>query len=190
MSLPVCGSGHWSPKVNQALLATSSPIPSHPLLSGLVLQAPPLPALSGPAHPSRPRPGPLSRSPPPTGKKVVRSKEELHSQKKLELERRLLDVNNQLNCRKRQTKRPAKGRWRFPVRAHDRWLGVNAPCFAAEKPQPPPTPPPQLGLGSGSRLSDSSSSGGSSSSSDSSSSGSASSSSDSSSSDSSDSEPG
>nr|XP_048303058.1 bromodomain testis-specific protein isoform X2 [Myodes glareolus] len=108
------------------------------------------------------------RSLKPQAKKVVRSKEELHSQKKLELERRLLDVNNQLNCRKRQTKRPAK----------------------AEKPQPPPTPPPQLGLASGSRLSDSSSSsGGSSSSSDSSSSGSASSSSDSSSSDSSDTEP-
>ncbi|XP_075799174.1 bromodomain testis-specific protein [Microtus pennsylvanicus] len=107
------------------------------------------------------------RSLKPQVKKVVRSKEELHSQKKLELERRLLDVNNQLNCRKRQTKRPAK----------------------AEKPQAPPTPPPQPGLGSGSRLSDSSSSCGSSSSSDSNSSGSASSSSDSSSSDSSDSEP-
>ncbi|XP_037065166.1 bromodomain testis-specific protein isoform X2 [Peromyscus leucopus] len=102
------------------------------------------------------------RSLKPHAKKVVRSKEELHSQKKLELERRLLDVNNQLNCRKRQTKRPAK----------------------AEKPQPPPPPPPPPELVSGSRLSDSSSS-----SSSSSSSGSASSSSDSSSSDSSDSEP-
>ncbi|XP_015859844.2 bromodomain testis-specific protein isoform X4 [Peromyscus maniculatus bairdii] len=103
------------------------------------------------------------RSLKPHAKKVVRSKEELHSQKKLELERRLLDVNNQLNCRKRQTKRPAK----------------------AEKPQPPPPPPPPPPeLVSGSRLSDSSSS-----SCSSSSSGSASSSSDSSSSDSSDSEP-
>ncbi|CAO2639046.1 Bromodomain testis-specific protein [Lemmus lemmus] len=114
----------------------------------------------------------------PQANKVVCSKEELHSQKKLELERRLLDVNNQLNCRKRQTKRPAKG------------------SFAAEKLQPPPPPPPQPELGNGSRLSDSSSSSsGGSSSSDSSSSGStsssssSSSSSDSSSSDSSDSEP-
>ncbi|XP_052055220.1 bromodomain testis-specific protein isoform X2 [Apodemus sylvaticus] len=111
------------------------------------------------------------RSLKPHAKKVVRSKEELHSEKKLELERRLLDVNNQLNCRKRQTKRPAK----------------------VEKPPPPPPPPPPPELASGSRLSDSSSSSssssGSSSSSSSSSSGSASSSSDSSSSDSSDSEP-
>lgn len=54
------------------------------------------------------------RSLKPQAKKVVRSKEELHSEKKLELERRLLDVNNQLNCRKRQTKRPAKvGGWPF-----------------------------------------------------------------------------
>ncbi|EDL83966.1 bromodomain, testis-specific [Rattus norvegicus] len=109
------------------------------------------------------------RSLKPHAKKVVRSKEELHSEKKLELERRLLDVNNQLNCRKRQTKRPAK----------------------VEKLPPPPPPPPELA--SGSRLSDSSSSssssGSGSSSSSSSSSGSGSSSSDSSSSDSSDSEP-
>ncbi|KAL1790816.1 bromodomain testis-specific protein isoform X1, partial [Sigmodon hispidus] len=100
------------------------------------------------------------RSLKPPGKKVCRSKEELHSEKKLELEKRLLDVNNQLNCRKRQTKRPAK-----------------------EKPQPPPAPPPPSELVSGSRLSDSSTC-----CSSSSSSGSASSSSDSSSSDGSDSE--
>ena len=35
----------------------------------------------------------------------MKSREELHSEKKLELEKRLLDVNNQLNSRKRQTKR-------------------------------------------------------------------------------------
>nr|XP_012295810.1 bromodomain testis-specific protein isoform X1 [Aotus nancymaae] len=40
----------------------------------------------------------------PTAKKTMMSKEELHSQKKQELEKRLLDVNNQLNSRKRQTK--------------------------------------------------------------------------------------
>ena len=39
------------------------------------------------------------------GKKTMKSREELHSEKKLELEKRLLDVNNQLNSRKRQTKR-------------------------------------------------------------------------------------
>uniref|UniRef100_H0XN88 Bromodomain testis-specific protein n=1 Tax=Otolemur garnettii TaxID=30611 RepID=H0XN88_OTOGA len=39
-----------------------------------------------------------------TAKKTMKSKEELHSQKKQELEKRLLDVNNQLNSRKRQTK--------------------------------------------------------------------------------------
>ncbi|XP_074077791.1 LOW QUALITY PROTEIN: bromodomain testis-specific protein [Macrotis lagotis] len=37
-------------------------------------------------------------------KKIMKSKEELHSQKKQELEKRLLDVSNQLNSRKRQTK--------------------------------------------------------------------------------------
>ncbi|XP_026312287.1 bromodomain testis-specific protein isoform X2 [Piliocolobus tephrosceles] len=40
----------------------------------------------------------------PPARKVMMSKEELHSQKKQELEKRLLDVNNQLNSRKRQTK--------------------------------------------------------------------------------------
>ncbi|KAM9689145.1 LOW QUALITY PROTEIN: bromodomain testis-specific protein [Trichechus inunguis] len=40
----------------------------------------------------------------PYAKKIMKSKEELHSQKKQELEKRLLDVNNQLNSRKRQTK--------------------------------------------------------------------------------------
>ncbi|MBZ3870697.1 Bromodomain testis-specific protein [Sciurus carolinensis] len=40
----------------------------------------------------------------PHAKKIMKSKEELHSQKKQELEKRLLDVNNQLNSRKRQTK--------------------------------------------------------------------------------------
>nr|Q4R8Y1.3 RecName: Full=Bromodomain testis-specific protein [Macaca fascicularis] len=40
----------------------------------------------------------------PPAKKIMMSKEELHSQKKQELEKRLLDVNNQLNSRKRQTK--------------------------------------------------------------------------------------
>ncbi|XP_015989773.1 bromodomain testis-specific protein [Rousettus aegyptiacus] len=40
----------------------------------------------------------------PQGKKIMKSKEELHSQKKQELEKRLLDVNNQLNSRKRQIK--------------------------------------------------------------------------------------
>nr|XP_007976168.2 bromodomain testis-specific protein isoform X2 [Chlorocebus sabaeus]XP_007976169.2 bromodomain testis-specific protein isoform X2 [Chlorocebus sabaeus]XP_007976170.2 bromodomain testis-specific protein isoform X2 [Chlorocebus sabaeus] len=39
----------------------------------------------------------------PPAKKIMMSKE-LHSQKKQELEKRLLDVNNQLNSRKRQTK--------------------------------------------------------------------------------------
>lgn len=43
------------------------------------------------------------------GKKIMKSKEELHSQKKkkekkMELEKRSLDVNNQLNFRKHQTK--------------------------------------------------------------------------------------
>ncbi|XP_020831138.1 bromodomain testis-specific protein [Phascolarctos cinereus] len=37
-------------------------------------------------------------------KKITKSKEELHSQKTQELEKRLLDVSNQLNSRKRQTK--------------------------------------------------------------------------------------
>uniref|UniRef100_A0A5F9C696 Bromodomain testis-specific protein n=1 Tax=Oryctolagus cuniculus TaxID=9986 RepID=A0A5F9C696_RABIT len=37
-------------------------------------------------------------------KKTMKSKEELHLQKRQELERRLLDVNNQLNSRKRQIK--------------------------------------------------------------------------------------
>uniref|UniRef100_A0A8D1QL92 Bromodomain testis-specific protein n=1 Tax=Sus scrofa TaxID=9823 RepID=A0A8D1QL92_PIG len=40
----------------------------------------------------------------PQGKRIMKSKEELHSQKKEALEKRLLDVNNQLNSRKRQTK--------------------------------------------------------------------------------------
>ncbi|KAL4668035.1 hypothetical protein H8957_011630 [Semnopithecus entellus] len=40
----------------------------------------------------------------PPARKIMMSKEELHSQKKQELEKRLLDVNNQLNSRKRQTK--------------------------------------------------------------------------------------
>uniref|UniRef100_A0A2K5IMC1 Bromodomain testis-specific protein n=1 Tax=Colobus angolensis palliatus TaxID=336983 RepID=A0A2K5IMC1_COLAP len=40
----------------------------------------------------------------PPARKVMMSKEELHSQKKQELEERLLNVNNQLNSRKRQTK--------------------------------------------------------------------------------------
>ncbi|XP_063481541.1 bromodomain testis-specific protein isoform X3 [Symphalangus syndactylus] len=40
----------------------------------------------------------------PPAKKIMMSKEELHSQKKQQLEKRLLDVNNQLNSRKRQTK--------------------------------------------------------------------------------------
>ncbi|XP_073752919.1 bromodomain testis-specific protein [Callorhinus ursinus] len=40
----------------------------------------------------------------PHGKKITKSKEEFHSQKKQELEKRLLDVNNQLNSRKCQTK--------------------------------------------------------------------------------------
>ena len=39
------------------------------------------------------------------GKRTMKSREELHSEKKLELEKRLLDVNNKLNSRKRQTKR-------------------------------------------------------------------------------------
>ena len=39
------------------------------------------------------------------GKRIMKSREELNSEKKLELEKRLLDVNNQLNSRKRQTKR-------------------------------------------------------------------------------------
>uniref|UniRef100_A0A8C6EC07 Bromodomain testis-specific protein n=1 Tax=Moschus moschiferus TaxID=68415 RepID=A0A8C6EC07_MOSMO len=41
----------------------------------------------------------------PHGKRTMKSREELHSEKKLELEKRLLDVNNQLNSGKRQTKR-------------------------------------------------------------------------------------
>uniref|UniRef100_A0A452FCJ6 Bromodomain testis-specific protein n=1 Tax=Capra hircus TaxID=9925 RepID=A0A452FCJ6_CAPHI len=45
------------------------------------------------------------RSLKPHGKRTMKSREELHSEKKLELEKRLLDVNNQLNSRKRQTKR-------------------------------------------------------------------------------------
>ncbi|XP_017711288.1 PREDICTED: bromodomain testis-specific protein [Rhinopithecus bieti] len=40
----------------------------------------------------------------PPARKIMMSKEELHSQKKQELEKRLLDVNNQLNSRKHQTK--------------------------------------------------------------------------------------
>uniref|UniRef100_A0A8C9D2T3 Bromodomain testis-specific protein n=1 Tax=Panthera leo TaxID=9689 RepID=A0A8C9D2T3_PANLE len=40
----------------------------------------------------------------PHGKKIMKSREEFHSQKKQELEKRLLEVNNQLNCRKRQPK--------------------------------------------------------------------------------------
>ncbi|KAM8787717.1 bromodomain testis-specific protein isoform 2-T2 [Rhynchonycteris naso] len=44
------------------------------------------------------------RLPKPRGKKIMKSKEELHFQKKQELEKRLLDVNNQLNSRKQQTK--------------------------------------------------------------------------------------
>ncbi|KAM5322679.1 bromodomain testis-specific protein [Glossophaga mutica] len=40
----------------------------------------------------------------PRGKKIMKSKEELHSQKKQELEKGLLDVNNQLNSRKCETK--------------------------------------------------------------------------------------
>ncbi|XP_057600979.1 bromodomain testis-specific protein isoform X1 [Hippopotamus amphibius kiboko] len=40
----------------------------------------------------------------PQGKRIMKSKEELRSQKKQELEKRLLDVNNQLNSKKRQTK--------------------------------------------------------------------------------------
>ncbi|XP_054448031.1 bromodomain testis-specific protein [Pteronotus mesoamericanus] len=40
----------------------------------------------------------------PHGKRIMKSKEELHSQKKQELEKRLLDVNNQLNSRKCQMK--------------------------------------------------------------------------------------
>uniref|UniRef100_G1L144 Bromodomain testis-specific protein n=1 Tax=Ailuropoda melanoleuca TaxID=9646 RepID=G1L144_AILME len=40
----------------------------------------------------------------PHGKKITKSKEEFHSQKKQELEKRLLDVNNQLNSRKCHTK--------------------------------------------------------------------------------------
>lgn len=44
-----------------------------------------------------------------TGKRIMKSKEELHSQKKQELEKQLQDVSNQLNSRKHQTKR----RYRF-----------------------------------------------------------------------------
>ncbi|XP_012646350.2 bromodomain testis-specific protein isoform X2 [Microcebus murinus] len=44
------------------------------------------------------------RPPRPHAKKIMKSKEELHSQKKQELEKRLLDVNNRLNSRKRPTK--------------------------------------------------------------------------------------
>ncbi|XP_008152968.2 bromodomain testis-specific protein [Eptesicus fuscus] len=40
----------------------------------------------------------------PRGKKIMKSNEEFHAQKKQELEKRLLDVNNQLNSRKCQTK--------------------------------------------------------------------------------------
>ncbi|XP_007468616.1 PREDICTED: bromodomain testis-specific protein [Lipotes vexillifer] len=40
----------------------------------------------------------------PHGKRIMKSKEELHSQKKQELEKQLQDVNNQLNSRKHQTK--------------------------------------------------------------------------------------
>ncbi|EPQ15610.1 Bromodomain testis-specific protein [Myotis brandtii] len=40
----------------------------------------------------------------PHGKKIMKSNEELHAQKKQQLEKRLLDVNNQLNSRKCQTK--------------------------------------------------------------------------------------
>ncbi|CAK6441333.1 unnamed protein product [Pipistrellus nathusii] len=40
----------------------------------------------------------------PRGKKTMKSNEEFHAQKKQELEKRLLDVNNQLNSRKCQTK--------------------------------------------------------------------------------------
>ncbi|XP_047729390.1 bromodomain testis-specific protein [Prionailurus viverrinus] len=40
----------------------------------------------------------------PHGKKIMKSREEFQSQKKRELEKRLLEVNNQLNCRKRQPK--------------------------------------------------------------------------------------
>ncbi|XP_070279368.1 bromodomain testis-specific protein-like isoform X1 [Myotis yumanensis] len=40
----------------------------------------------------------------PSGKKIMKSNEELHAQKKQELEKRLLGVNNQLNSRKCQTK--------------------------------------------------------------------------------------
>ncbi|XP_051026260.1 bromodomain testis-specific protein [Acomys russatus] len=119
------------------------------------------------------------RSLKPQAKKAFKSKEELHSQKKLELERRLLDVNNQLNYRKRQAKRPAKAE-KPPPRP------PRPPRLPRPPPPPPPPPPPQPSeLASGSRLSDSSSC---SRSSGSSSSGSASSSSGSSSSDSSDSD--
>ncbi|XP_058159161.1 bromodomain testis-specific protein [Dasypus novemcinctus] len=44
------------------------------------------------------------RPPKPRAKKIMKSKEELHSQKKQELEKQLLDVNNQLNSKKCQTK--------------------------------------------------------------------------------------
>ncbi|XP_059998466.1 bromodomain testis-specific protein isoform X2 [Lagenorhynchus albirostris] len=40
----------------------------------------------------------------PHGKRIMKSKEELHSQKKQELEKQLQDVSNQLNSRKHQTK--------------------------------------------------------------------------------------
>ncbi|ELK27741.1 Bromodomain testis-specific protein [Myotis davidii] len=40
----------------------------------------------------------------PSGKKIMKSNGELHAQKTQELEKRLLDVNNQLNSRKCQTK--------------------------------------------------------------------------------------
>ncbi|XP_059558629.1 bromodomain testis-specific protein-like [Myotis daubentonii] len=40
----------------------------------------------------------------PSGKKITKSNGELHAQKTQELEKRLLDVNNQLNSRKCQTK--------------------------------------------------------------------------------------
>uniref|UniRef100_A0A8C8ZY72 Bromodomain testis-specific protein n=1 Tax=Prolemur simus TaxID=1328070 RepID=A0A8C8ZY72_PROSS len=44
------------------------------------------------------------RPPRPHAKKIMKSKEELRSQKKQELEKRLMDVNNQLNSRKRPIK--------------------------------------------------------------------------------------
>ncbi|XP_036901425.1 bromodomain testis-specific protein [Sturnira hondurensis] len=47
----------------------------------------------------------LRKKPPkPRGKKIMKSKEEVHSQKKQESEKRLPDVSNQLNSRKCETK--------------------------------------------------------------------------------------